>query len=144
LYQRRGFWLAQLLPFLALVAFIGWQIRRGRANDREAQRIARLQHEAAELQRLLHRHDLGAQEYVASASRAVQLKTALARKIDPNAVDAEEASSTFRLDETRRRQIERLFQESDELRYSGDGHNGHAITPEERREILELVENLRA
>ncbi|HEV3409315.1 MAG TPA: BatD family protein [Chthoniobacterales bacterium] len=144
LYQRRAFWLAQLLPALALAAFIAWKIRRGRADNREAQRLARLQHEAAEVQRRLHRHDLAAPEYVASASRAVQLKTAMARNIDPNVVDAEEAAATFQLDEERRRQLERLFAESDELRYSGNGQNGHPITPEQRREILELVENLRA
>jgi hypothetical protein len=144
LYQRRAFWAAQLLPLLALLGFVTWKIRTGRRDNRAAQRIARLQHEAAELQRRLHRQDVAPQEYVADASRAVQLKAALARNVDPNAVDADTAASAFQVDEDRRARLRQLFQERDEIRYSGEGTNGHVITPEKRREILELVEELRA
>ena len=142
LYARRSFWATQLLPLLALLGFIALRLRSGRRDNREAQRLARLQHEAAEVQRRLRREEVSPQEYVADASRAVQLKTALARKMDPNAVDADAAATTFQLDDARRTRLQRLFQESDEMRYSGNG--GHAISPEERQEILELVENLRA
>lgn len=142
LYQRRAFWLAQLLPLLALGGFIAFRIRSRRAGDRDAQRLARLQQESAEVQRRLRRDDAAPHEYVADASRAVQLKTALARKIDPNAVDADTAASAFRLDDEQRMRLRRLFQESDEMRYSGGRNGGHPISPEKRREILELVENL--
>ncbi|MDQ6621915.1 MAG: hypothetical protein M3Y86_00310, partial [Verrucomicrobiota bacterium] len=144
-YERRSFWLAQLLPLLALVGLVGWNWQRSRSGNREAQRIARLQHEATELQRKLRHHGSNGREYVANASRAVQLKTALAARsgaIDPDAVDAEAAAATFRLDDEKRARLQRLFQESDELRYSGGRNGDDALTPEKQREILELVENL--
>jgi len=143
-YERRSFWLPQLLPLLALLGFVAFKIRRIRLGDRDAQRLARLHHEVSEVQRRLRRADVAPQEYVADASRAVQLKTALARNIDPNSVDADLAAAAFRLDDESRGRLRRLFQESDEMRYSGGRNGGHPISPEKRREILELVGNLRA
>lgn len=144
LYARKSFWMGQLLPLLALFGFVLWKIYRARLGNLEARRIARLQHEAAELQRKLRNNGATPQQYVADASRAVQLKTALARNIDPNAVDAEAAATAFRLDEEKRARLRRLFQESDEVRYSGSRNGGDTLSAEKRREILELVENLRA
>jgi hypothetical protein len=144
LYARRSFWIAQLFPLAALLGFVLWRLRQARAGNREAQRLARLHQEAAELQRRLRASDATPQQYVADASRAVQLKTALAKNVDPNAVDADTAASAFRVDEAERARLQQLFAESDELRYSGGG-NGHSVlSPEKRHEILELVENLRA
>lgn len=143
LYTRRAFWLVNLLPLLALAGFVAWSMRRLRLADREAQRVARIEQEAAELQRKLRRDGSTAEQYFADASRAVQLRTALARNVDPNAVDAEAAASAFRLDEQARARLRQLFERNDELRYSG-GRNGggQPISPENRREILELLESL--
>ncbi|MDQ2918267.1 MAG: BatD family protein [Verrucomicrobiota bacterium] len=143
LYERRAFWFAQILPLLLLLGFAGWKIRARHSDNREAQRIARLQHEAAELQRKLHRNDVAPQEYVADASRAVQLKAALAHNLDPNGIDAESAANAFQLDDEKRNRLRQLFSESDEMRYSGGRNGEQTISPEKRREILELVENLR-
>lgn len=143
LFARRGFWLAQLAPLLLLLGFIGWKIERARLDDREARRREQLQHEAAALQRSLRREDVSPQEYFSRASRAVQLKTALVRNVEPNAVDAEIAAAAFRADEDTRRRLQELFQKSDEARYSG-GHNGiRLLPPEVRSDVLELIENLR-
>ncbi len=143
-YARPSFWTAQLLPLLALCGLLAWKVQRRRRSNLEAQRVARLQHEATGLQRNLRRNGTTPQQYVADASRAVQLKTALARNIDPNAVDAETAAAAFRLDEEKRARLRRLFQKSDEMRYSGGGNGGHTLSSEKRQEILELVENLHA
>ncbi|MGI9087564.1 MAG: BatD family protein [Chthoniobacterales bacterium] len=144
-YLQPIFWAAQALPLLALLGFIGWKIRQSRLGNREARRTASLQHEAAELQRGLKRDGSSPQEYFAKAARAVQVKTALARNLDPNQVDAETAATAFRLDEKRSASLRQLFQERDELAYSGggDGNGKHAVSPEKRREIFELVEHLR-
>jgi BatD DUF11 like domain len=143
LYTRRSFWLAQLVPLFALLGFIFWKIRVARANNREAQRRAALQHEAADLQRSLRREDVSAEEYFSRASRAVQLKTALARNIDPNAVDADVAATAFRMDEADRARLRRLFEKSDEARYSGGGNGIRSLPAETRNEVLELIDNLR-
>ncbi len=144
IYMKRSFWLAQALPLLALLGFIGWRLRQARLADRSAQRLARLQQEAAELQRGLRRNGFTPREYLANAARTVQVKTALARELDPNQVDAATAASVFHLDEERRGRLRELFHESDELRYSGTGNGEKSFSPEKRREILELIENLRA
>ena len=144
LFARRSFWLAQLIPLLLLLGFAGWKIRQAQLDNRDARRREALQHEAAALQRSLRREDVSPQEYFSSASRAVQLKTALARDVDPNSVDAEAAASAFNTDEMTRNRLRRLFEKSDEARYSG-GQNGIRLLPAEtRNEVLDLIENLRA
>jgi hypothetical protein len=146
LYVRANFWLAQIGPLFALLGFVGWKIRRSRLDNREGQRIAALHHEAAELGRKLRRQDASPQTYFSQAARAVQLKTALAsrnRGIDPNAVDAETVATTFQLSEDLRDRLRRLFERSDELRYSGALNGAETISPENRREVLDLVESLR-
>src|SRR5262249_37558568 len=144
--MRRGFWVAQSLPLAALFVFAGWKIRRRRLDDREARRIGALQHEAAELMHKLRRDDASPREYYAEASRVVRLKAALAarnRAIDPNRWDAESSSETFKLDTDWRDRLRRLFEQNDEWQYSGT-HNGPGrISPESRRDVLELIENLR-
>jgi len=146
IYKRRVFWGVQVIPLLALIGFAVWKIRRARINNRQAQRIAALHHEAAELIHNLRRKDASPREYYAEASRVVRVKTALAsagRGIDPNIVDAETAADTFKLNSDERDRLRRLFEQSDEWQYSG-AHNGPGrISPENRREVLELIENLK-
>ena len=146
IYTRRVFWGAQVIPLLALIGFAVWKIRTARIDNRQAQRIAALHHEAAELMHNLRRKDASPREYYAEASRVVRVKTALAsagRGIDPNIVDAETAAETFKLSSDERDRLRRLFEQSDEWQYSG-AHNGPGrISPENRREVLELIENLR-
>ena len=143
LYARQSFWLAQLIPLLALLGFAGWKIRRAHLDNRDARQREALEQEAAALQRTLRREDVPPQEYFSQASRAVQLKTALVRNVDPNSVDAEVAASAFQTDEITRNRLRRLFERSDEARYSG-GQNGIRLLPAEtRNEVLELIENLR-
>ena len=146
IYTRRFFWGAQLIPLLALLGFVVWKIRKAKISNREAQRMAALHHEAAELMHKLRRNDASPREYYAEASRVVRVKTALAsasRGIDPNIVNAETAADTFKLNSDERDRLRRLFEQSDEWQYSG-AHNGPGrISPENRREVLELIENLK-
>jgi hypothetical protein len=142
LYARPIFWMAQLIPLLALLGFAGWKIRQTRIDNREARRIAALHHEAAELMRKLRRNDVSPREYYAEASRVVRVKAALARNIDPNTVDAETAADTFGLSADSRERLRRLFEQSDELQYSGAHNGSERISPENRRDVLELVEHL--
>jgi hypothetical protein len=129
---------------VALLGYVGWKMRQAHLDNRDAQRREALQHEATELQRSLRRSDASPQEYFSRASRAVQLKTALAKNLDPNTVDAEIAASAFDADEETRRRLRHLFEKSDEVRYSGSGQNGmRLVPPEMRNEVLELIESLR-
>src|SRR6266566_1191258 len=142
LYVRPIFWMAQLIPLLVLLGFAGWKIRQVRIDNREVRRIAALQHEAAELMRKLRRNDVSPREYYAEASRIVRVKAALARNVDPNNVDAETAADTFGLNADSRERLRRLFEQSDEFQYSGAHNGSERISPENRRDVLELVEHL--
>lgn len=142
-YLQRSFWLAQLGPFFALLGLIGWKWRRARMGDREAQRIARLHQEAVELGRKMRHENLSPQEYFSQAARAVQIKTALVKNVDPNSVDADAAVATFELEEPMRQRLHELFQRSDELRYSGGQNGQETVSAEHRRDIAELMETLR-
>jgi hypothetical protein len=144
-FQEPVFWAAQALPFLGLIGFFGWEIRKRRLENRAGQRIAAWENESAELQRKLRRAEDPPDRYFAEALRVVQLKTALAsrnRGIEPNSVDAETAVAAFDLPDEERDRVRELFRRSDELRYSGRP-NGNGTVPEEtRRELLELIESL--
>src|ERR1700731_3044966 len=144
IYERPVFWTAQLPPLILLLAFIGWKIRRVKIDNREAQRVAALQQESTELLRKLRRSELSPQEYFSNASRVVRVKTALAKNINPNAVDAETAAKAFDLGEHERAQLRTLFDRSDELRFSGSGNGAKTISTDEREEVLGLLESLRA
>jgi hypothetical protein len=144
LYAQANFWLAQIVPFLALLGFVGLKVREARLDNREAQRIAALHQEAAELMRKLRRADSSPQEYFSQASRAIRLKTALARNVDPNVVDFETAANAFGLDESSRERLRRILARSDELRYSGRPNGAGTISPQDQHDILHLIENLRA
>jgi hypothetical protein len=143
IYAKPEFWRAQIIPLVAFLGFLGWQWRRTRLDNRDAQYRARLQHEASELQRSLRRSVASPQEYYAEAARAVQIKTALVKNVNPNSVDANTAAIAFQLDETMRNRLQTLFQRKDELRYSGTKNGEEAISPDKRREVLELIDQLR-
>ncbi|MEP6686343.1 MAG: BatD family protein [Verrucomicrobiota bacterium] len=142
-YENRNFWLIQVVPFLVLVGLMGWKWRSTRRSDRAAQRLARLSHEASELQHSLRQQSTSSPDYFAQAARAVQIKTALAKNVDPDSVDAETAAKAFRLNEPMRERMRDLFQRSDEVRYSGGQDGDGAVSAEQRHEIMELIERLR-
>ena len=144
LYSRPVFWIVQFIPLALLLGFIGWKIRQSRAGDREAQRIAARQQEMSRLLRELRRGDVSPRVYFSQATRVVQLKTAVAKNISPNAVDAETAATAFALGETERTQLRKLFERKDELSFSGSGNGAQKISDNEREEVLRLVESLRA
>lgn len=142
IFLRPTFWAAQALPLLALLGFLGWKSRGRRLANREGLRRTAWEQESAELQKKLRRGEEAPDEYFAGAQRVVQLKTALARRVDPNTVDAETAVASFSLDDEKRERLRELFRRGDELRYSGR-QNGHgAVNEQTRREVLALLDQL--
>lgn len=143
IYMRSSFWIAQLVPLAFLLGFAAWKIRQSRAGDREKQQVLAREHEMSKLLRDLRKGDVSPQVYFSQAARVVQLKTAIAKNISPNAVDAETAARTFLLGEDKRTQLKALFERSDELRFSGSGNGSSKVSNNEREEVLRLVESLR-
>jgi hypothetical protein len=143
LYARPVFWISQLAPLILVLGFVGWKIRQARIDNLEARRVAALQQESSELLRKLRRSELSPQEYFSNASQVVRVKTALAKNINPNAVDAETAARAFALGDHERAQLRTLFNRSDELRFSGGGNGAETLSSDEREEVLRLLESLR-
>ena len=79
---------------------------------------------------------------VAAATRVVQLRAATLSGVEPNAVDAERATELLGLDAAGENRVQRLFAEADELRYSGGANGAKSLSPDARREVLELIEGL--
>jgi hypothetical protein len=141
-FSQPVFWAAQGVSLLGLIGFFGWKTRQRRLADREAQRVAAWEHESAELQKKLRRADDPPDEYFAGALRVLQLKTALARRIEPNNVDADAVVAAFDLSDEKRSQVRELFRRSDELRYSGRQNPGAPISGATQREVLDLLDHL--
>ncbi|MEO8045609.1 MAG: hypothetical protein ABI674_11960, partial [Spartobacteria bacterium] len=141
-FQQPVFWAAQGVPLLGLIGFFGWEMRRRRLENRTGQRRAAWESESAELERKLRRAGDPPDQYYAEALRVVQLKTALARRIEPNTVDAETAVAAFDLPDDQRDRVRELFRRSDEVRYSGRPNGNSTVTDETRREVLDLINRL--
>jgi hypothetical protein len=141
-FEQPLFWGVQAVPLLGLVGFFGWKTRQRRLANREGLRRAAWEHETAELQKRLRRREDPPDQYFAEALRVVQLKAALARRVEPNVVDAETAVSAFQLSDEQRERVRELFRRSDELRYSGRQNGQGSVSDATRREVLDLVENL--
>src|SRR5207247_8846121 len=116
LYTRAVFWIAQLVALLVVIGFAGWNVHRAEADNREARRIAALQHELAERMRKLHRAAASPREYYAEARRGVRVEAALAsgnRQVDPNTVDAETAADPFGMHGDSRERLSLVCAQSD-------------------------------
>jgi hypothetical protein len=144
-FSQPVFWAAQAVPFLGLIGFFGWEMRKRRLQNREGQRRAAWEQETAELQRKLRHANDPPDKYFAEALRIVQLKTALAardRRIEPNTVDAETAVAAFGLPEEKNDRMRELFRRSDEVRYSGRPNGNGAVAKQTQQEVLELIDSL--
>jgi hypothetical protein len=145
IFSRPVFWTMQAVPFLGLIGFFGWEMRKRRLQNREGQRRAAWEEETADLQRKLRHAKDPPDQYFAEALRVVQLKAALAsrdRGIEPNTVDAETAVAVFDLPREKSDRLRELFRQSDELRYSGGQSGNGAVAEQTQREVLELIDSL--
>lgn len=141
IYERREFWLAQLVPLVVVLGAGARRIQKKRAANRSALRTAAWNRESDALLRKLRHDQSPPREYFTDASRFVQLRTALKENVEPGSVDADTAARAFKLSEGRSESLRRLFAMSEELRYSGSA-NG-SVSPQRREEALELIESLR-
>jgi hypothetical protein len=142
IFLKKEFWLAQLFPLAALIAYLILKVRKARRRNLHAVRMAALQREADELRRKFRRKDSRPADFYADASRAIQVRSALLSGTDPERIDAAEATKVLRADEQARAQIRTIFERRDELRYSGSANGFDSLPQDERERLVEFVEEL--
>ena len=138
-YRGGAFWLAQLAPLAALLAFAGFQIRRIRQGDVRARKAAEWRREKADALRTVRRESTDDAEFFDAAVRCLQLETAIRTGREPATVDAAEAVGSRDLDSQTAARVHALFAARAEARYAGIGAGGHTLSPERRAEILETI-----
>ena len=140
-WRTRDFWLAQLVPFSALLALCGWQWCRVRQSDGAARRAAALRQARAEAFRVLRQEKTPTEAFYSAAIRVIQLETALGNGgVEPGAVDAAAACGSRPLDCETAEGIRRVFAVHDELRYAGVGASGgSSLHPDQRERVLQIL-----
>ena len=143
-WSTRAFWLAQLIPFSALLALGGWQWRRARLTDGVARRLARLRQAKEETSLVLRSESTSPGDFYDAAIRALQLETALGQPgLEAPTVDADTACASRPLDCETAEGVRRVFAAHDELRYAGvgsGGPSGGAVEPDRRARVLQILE----
>ena len=143
-WNTLNFWLAQLLPFSALLVLSSVQLRRARQNE-STRRAARLRQSKAEAFRVLRDEKAAADAFYNAAIRAIQSETALGQlrsEFDPYTVDAEQACASRPLACETAEGIRHIFAAHDQLRYAGVGYGGSSSEPvyaDQREQVLQIL-----
>ena len=130
-WQRRSFWLAQLLPLLGLLALAGWFLARARAQNDVARRRVTLARERDALQRTLRSETATRRDFYAAAARLLELRGGGVFPSENHGTD----DGALTLDGILRRR--------DELAYSGVA-SAELVGADERREVLAALAALDA
>ena len=136
MYRSRIFWIAQGVPLLALLGFLGARFLR---KDEAYSRVAALRRERSELWRKV-RSESGHAEFFQKAARLVQVETALATGRPDASVDAAAARSSRALDEETAAGIDEIFSKRAELLYAGSAGNDGRVSQDERDRALTALE----
>ena len=136
LYRSRVFWIAQGVPMLALLLFLGAKFFR---KDEATSRVAALRRERGNLSRKLRGESAHA-EFFQMATRLVLIETALATGQPDASVDAATARASRALDEETAAGIDEIFSKRAELLYAGSSRSDGRISESERDRALTTLE----
>ena len=136
MYRSRIFWIAQGVPALVLLGFLGARFLR---KDEATSRVAALRRERGELWRKV-RGETAHAEFFQKAARLVQVETALATGRPDASVDAAAARASRALDEETAAGIDEIFSKRAELLYAGSAGNDGRISENERDRALTVLE----
>jgi hypothetical protein len=139
LYESRKFWLAQLLPLVALLACLFLRMRRPREN---AEQLSSWRRERSRLHSELASEALRQPEFYETAARIAQLEAAIATGREPASIDAAAASKAVQANEDLARRIEELFNARAELLYAGGGGGDDLVPSEEKAAVLSTLREL--
>ena len=135
-YRSRIFWLAQGVPFAALLGLLGVRFLR---KDEAASRAAALRRERDRLLKKV-RGEAGRAEFYESAARLMQVETALATGWPDASVDAATARAARALDDETASGIDDIFSKRAELLYAGSARDDGRISQSDRDRALTAIE----
>ncbi len=136
MYRSRFFWIAQGVPALVLLGFLGARFLR---KDEATSRVAALRRERGELWRKV-RGETAHAEFFQKAARLVQVETALATGRPDSSVDAAAARASRALDEETAAGIDEIFSKRAELLYAGTSGGDGRVSESERDRALTTLE----
>ena len=135
IYEKREFWLAQLVPLAVLLGLGAMRLLRSSGQAREVAALRR--EKSAQMARL--QRETGRAEFLDAAARAIQLDTALATGQKPGAVDALAACRSRQLDPSTVEAVQQIFDSRAELLYAGNGHASEPVSLTERDRVLATI-----
>ena len=141
IYTKRSFWLAQIIPALALLAFIGFKIRAARRNNAQANRLAALQKEKTWLWKKMNQPDVGYNDFFEFAMNYLQLETARTTGREPASISANDAITSRPLDAGMAGAVQSIFDCCDEQRYTGNSIRTGTIPESKRAPVLETLKS---
>jgi hypothetical protein len=133
LYTRVGFWAAQGIPLIGLLAFVALRIRTAHRLDTRARALEGLRREKSGAMKRLEGDDTPSDEFYAAAVRAVQIEAAIRSHRNPATIAVEDALAAKTVDPTTEQSLRRLFANRDEMIYAdGPSHQRDELTPQLR------------
>ena len=141
IYTKRSFWLAQIIPAIALLAFIGLQILGIRKNNAQAKRLAELQKQKSELLKTLNRLDTQYTDFFEAAVSYLQLETARTTGRDPSSISSSDAIASRTLTPEDEEAVQWIFNSCAEHRYTGDSSRTSKISDERRSKVLTTLKH---
>jgi len=138
-YMQRNFWLAQIVPAAALLAFAGVQIRRVRKNNVEAARVAALEKEKEDYLKTLNRIGVKQSDFFDAAVRYLQAETARTSGRNPASIGADDAIASRPLEPDVIAGVQTIFAACGGQRYAGGSASAGAIPDGKREKVLATI-----
>jgi hypothetical protein len=141
LFRRRGFWLVQGIPFLALIGLVSFHKMNEKARNAELVRLAGLRREKAAAEKILLQQDSAYSAFIEAATKCLQIETSMTTAKNFAAIDAEDVCGARTLNQEIAARIRSIFAECNEVRYAGTAGSGGHFTAQQRSEIVGAIQH---
>jgi len=139
LYASRVFWMAQAVPLLALLGFIGLHVRAKRAADLPARRRAEWRREKDAAMDAARRRGVPEAELYERAAWALRLEAAAQMDRAPDTLHAAEVLGARALGAETAERVRRLFERQAEALYAGSSSGARPASAEAQADVLDLI-----
>ena len=140
LYEKPGFWAAQLVPLCALAGFAAVRRRTAKTRSERARHLAEFRREKNALLRVMKTQDVSYPRFLEAATRLVQLETANITQKPAALIDADAACDSRRIASSTAGVVKEIFASHEELNYSGGAGQATMMPPEKRSRFLAALQ----